>query len=214
MGHFDHRDNDAGGQVWQDNDYRILRCRGCEAVYFQHETTFSEDWNYQIDPFTGEHEQYTESTITHWPPPSKRLRPLWSDDVELDRDLRGLLSEVYVALDNDLKVLAAIGMRTTFDRASEILGVHPELSFKDKLKGLNDAGHIGDGEMTAISVLTDAGSAAAHRGWSPTNTELDTMMEILEGFINRNLVLGNATLKLKGRLPARLPNPQKRVTDH
>jgi hypothetical protein len=124
------------------------------------------------------------------------------------------LSEVYVALDNDLKVLAAIGMRTTFDRASEILGVHPELSFKDKLKGLNDAGHIGDGEMTAISVLTDAGSAAAHRGWSPTNTELDTMMEILEGFINRNLVLGNATLKLKGRLPARLPNPQKRVTDH
>jgi hypothetical protein len=68
--------------------------------------------------------------------------------------------------------------------------------------------------MTAISVLTDAGSAAAHRGWSPTNTELDTMMEILEGFINRNLVLGNATLKLKGRLPARLPNPQKRVTDH
>jgi hypothetical protein len=46
---------------------------------------------------------------------------------EADPDLGGLLTEMYAALNNDLRVLAAIGARTAFDRSSELLGVDASL---------------------------------------------------------------------------------------
>ena len=48
-----------------------------------------------------------------------------------DRSLGKLLAEMYAALDADLRVLAAIAARTVFDRASELLGVNPAMSFQE-----------------------------------------------------------------------------------
>jgi hypothetical protein len=42
-------------------------------------------------------------------------------------------ADTYVALNNDLRILAAIGIRTAFDRASQLLGIAPEKTFADKL---------------------------------------------------------------------------------
>jgi Domain of unknown function (DUF4145) len=62
-------------------------------------------------------------------------------------------------------VLAAIGLRTAFDRASELLGIDPNKTFAGKLSQLVVDGHIGSTEKASLDVLTDAGGAAAHRGW-------------------------------------------------
>jgi hypothetical protein len=87
--------------------------------------------------------------------------------------LEDLLTSVYTALDNDLRVLAAIGLRTAFDRASELLSVDPEKTFADKLSQLMANGDIGSTEKESLDVLTDAGGAAAHRGWKPNPKQLD-----------------------------------------
>src|SRR5438874_868421 len=113
----------------------------------------------------------------YWPSEIARPRPNWLDALH-DRDisLGLLLNEMYTALDSDLRVLAAIGARTAFDRASELLGVNPAIRFQEKLNSLGASGKISLDEEKTLEVLVNAGSAAAHRGWRPKPEELNTML--------------------------------------
>src|SRR5882672_2137367 len=52
-----------------------------------------------------------------------------------------------------------------------------------------------------LDALTDTGSAAAHRGWKPSLEELNTMMSIVEHFLYRTFILGEAAKKLKASVP-------------
>jgi len=165
--------------------YRILRCRGCNAVYFQ-----TDEVAYEPD----------SHKITYWPAPSKRSQPGWISDLQ-DEDLSSLLGEVYIALNNDLCVVCAIGIRTAFDRSSELLGVDPNKHFADKLTELLTLGKIGRDEKETLDILTDAGSAAAHRGWKPEPKELNTMMNIIEAFLHRAFILPADAKKLKETVP-------------
>jgi hypothetical protein len=126
VAHHQSRMADDEAEVWGRIEYRILRCRGCETVYFQRDEIFSEDVDYKVDPHTGEQEGYLPHKITYWPAPSKRKQPDWSSELfAVDSDLDSLFDDIYVALNNDLRVLSAIGIRTAFDRASELLRVDP-----------------------------------------------------------------------------------------
>jgi hypothetical protein len=118
-----------------------------------------------------------------------------------DVDMASLLDEVYVALNNDLRVLAAIGIRTVFDRATELLGVDPGLRFFEKLGGLLSLGVIGKSEKDIFNVLTDAESAAAHRGWKPTPHELDTMISMIENFLYRSFIVKHSANRLRASYP-------------
>ena len=193
----------------QGEAYRILKCSGCDTVFFQHESLHvqSEDWGSSNDPFVcdfdylkdcldylREHDLITYENESYWPLP-KRERPDWQrlPDVALIK----LLESVYTALEQDLRVLAAIGMRTVFDQASEYLGVEPYMSFDKKLDQLVHEGHIGASEKVFLDVLTDAGSAAAHRAWEPDLQQLNTLARIMEHFLQSILLKAEAgTLKL------------------
>lgn len=216
VGHHHSRYYDETSGIWGEVDYRILQCRGCELAYFQKDEIFSEDW--ENDPDTGE--SYIPRKITHWPAPpappapAKRKRPDWaspklelfsgvSELFAIDSDLDSLFDNIYVAMNNDLRVLSAIGIRMTFDRASELLGVDPAKSFAEKLLELVKLGRIGVNEKDTLDILTDAGSAAVHRGWKPGPEELDTMMNIIETFLYRTFILDAAAKRLKQNVPAR-----------
>jgi hypothetical protein len=196
-------DNDEAG-IWGSVEYYILKCRGCETAYFKTSEYCSENIDQRINLVTGQWEGVLEETARYWPSPSKRKKPEWiSDLTAIDWNLKHLFADIYTALDNDLGVLAAIGVRTVFDRASELIGIDPALNFKEKLDELLAMGKIGQDERQTLDVLTDAGSAAAHRGWNPSPEELDTMMAIIEAFLYRTFILGEATKKLKASVPAK-----------
>ena len=181
--------------IWGQVDYRILQCRGCDEIYFQRAEACSEHVDH-----TGEY----QIKATYWPSPLKRPRPFWYNDLMLvDANLHRILKEVYLGLDNGLSVLSATGMRTAFDRATEILGVDPAMTFQEKLEALRDAGKVGATEMEALKVLSDAGSAAAHRGWKPRSGQLSTMMDIVEAFCYRNFFLDGEVGVLKPHIPAK-----------
>jgi len=96
-----------------------------------------------------------------------------------------MTGSIYTALDHDLTVLAATGMRTTFDRASELLGIDPGKPFAKKLDDLVLAGQIGTTERNTSQFL----STPERRGASSMGaeqTELDTMMAILEHFLTEH----------------------------
>lgn len=201
--HVTNEDDDESG-VWFRTDLRLLQCRGCGVAYVQKSTMFSEDQDHHRNPFTGEWETFIPSTITYWPSPARREEPTWLNTIGgFDTDLGNLMNDVYGALNADLRVPAAIALRTVFDRTSELLEVNPAYTFTEKLQALLDQGKISVDEKDTLNILTDAGNAAAHRGWRPSLGELDTMASIIESFLHRTFVLGEAARKLKEGIPPR-----------
>lgn len=174
--------------------FRIVKCRGCDRVFFQQDETM---------PSGGEMVTLTEST---WPAAVARKRPAWLVKVyKYDADLSRLLGSVYTALNNKLDVLAAIGCRTTFDRATHVLGASPEMTFAAKLEWLETKGWIGSSEKEFLEILIEAGSAAAHRGWVPDEDQLNFMMDILEAFVHRIAVSRPHADAIKPKIPLRKP---------
>lgn len=197
-------------EIWWITTHRLLQCRGCESVFVVRENVFSEDEEEFHDPRTGEWHSAPIVRKTYWPSPAKRKQPEWLLDFRVLNDpISSLLDELYSALDGDLRVLAAMGIRTVFDRGSEMLGVDPSLQFNQKLDALKDIGRVSQHERDLLDVLTDAGGAAAHRGWKPSLHDLTTMMDILEAFLHRNLVLGDAAAALRSRVPAKPARTKK-----
>ncbi|WP_187429643.1 hypothetical protein ROLI_024400 [Roseobacter fucihabitans] len=211
----EHKDEFHGGGAgfdFQANTfYRVLECRGCGQHYFKSTSSNSEDYFHYYDPETGEEEtEYTE-TVHYWPPAAKRRSPEWVAEIGFeDRVLGSLFNDVYTALDNNLGVLAAIGMRTVFDRASELLKIDPAKTFQQKLNELKAGDHITEKEKTVLGALIDAGSAAAHRGWQPKPKQLDAMMTILEAFLHRAFLLEDIGAELGKGVPKRQPKGAKK----
>jgi len=197
-----HRESD--GDVSASTDHRILQCPACETIYHQTNSTCSEDWDVIQNPQTGDDEMIYAETIVHWPPPAKRLRPTWLDKLpSVDTDLYRLMSEVYSGVEENLDVLAAIGIRTAFDRGAELLSIDPAKRFTEKLDDLVAFGFIGSTEKDSLSVMTEAGNASAHRGWKPTSEQLETMLQIIESFVHRNFILRHDVSNLKNAVPAK-----------
>ena len=199
--------------------YRLLVCRGCDAAYFQTEEVSleSDDWvcdddGQSVDPVRGK--------LVHYPSPMKRERPKWADKFLVDRllaefgiseigNLWRLFDDIYGCLNASLPIPAAIAIRTTFDKATEFLGITPDDTFAKKLTALFDLGKICEDERDVLNVLVDAGSAAAHRGWRPEPKELDTLISLIETFLHRTFVLGEAARQLKASVPRKPQRPPK-----
>jgi len=198
-------------QAW--TSWYILECRGCEYIFVQKVDTNSEDHEpfYEEDGSVGYELLENRS---YWPAVSKRKKPDWllNFGVSFDeaKGLNEALIEVYGALNSDLNMLAAIGIRTVYDIASEILGVDPNLSFKQKLDSLVKLGGIGALDVDRIETIIDAGSASVHRGWRPNSNDLNTMMDVLEHFIEKLFIapvrekrLSDDAAKVKKSVPTR-----------
>jgi hypothetical protein len=211
-----------GSGIWFRSTYSILRCLGCDRRYIRLVQLCSEDTELDDDPETGELIEVIKEQVTYWPSPSssppraRRPRPAWlgfayDDHPELSigfasdyPELATLLGELYTALDNGLQTLATIGMRTVFDCASQKLGTDPNQSFTEKLKELTAGNKIGGEEREMLSVLADAGSAAAHRGWKPTEDDIDHLIGALENFLERAFVLKHNIRRVKKNIPTRV----------
>lgn len=203
----EYRSHDFASEAY----YKILECRGCGQYYFKSSSSNSEDYNYYFDEETGAEAREDIETIQYWPPAAKRRPPEWVDDIYFeDRVLGSLLNVVYTALSNNLGVLAAIGMRTVFDRASKLLRIDHEKTFQQKLNDLKSCDHITNKDVKILNALIDAGSAAAHRGWQPKPKQLDDMMKILESFLHRAFLLEEIGFELNKEVPKRRSKSDKR----
>jgi hypothetical protein len=211
VAHYKHSDSIEEHGVDFVTYHRILKCRGCETVYYQKAVSCSENISARVNPVTGEWEDYQYEDITHYPEPIKRERPKWAEWLEIENpQLSNLnLGDVYGALNCGLHVPAAIAARTTFDVASAALDIDPAITFEEKLDALAENGHIGPKDKQFLDVLTKAGNAAAHRGWRPTGTQLDTIISILENFLQSTFVLSTKADALKADIPKK-PKRQKK----
>lgn len=87
-----------------------------------------------------------------------------------------------------------------------MLEIRPALTFDAKLKELKSAGWIGDTEYEILKVVTDAGNAAAHRGWQPDDVQIFHLVQAMEVFLQRAFIVGKLALSIKEKIP---PKPQR-----
>ncbi|WP_067319577.1 DUF4145 domain-containing protein [Mesorhizobium sp. AA23] len=212
-GHHKDYGQEGDGYIQWWIDWYILQCRGCDHIFVQKSSADSENIH-QFYNELGEPDSEHIETLSYWPALSKRQKPEWLDDFGVhigDADeLEQAIREVYGALDADLPILAAIGMRTCFDVAAILLGVEDNLPFAKKLDELVRLQKIGGVDKDRLALLVDAGSASVHRGWKPKPKELETLAEILEHFVfeafvapSRRSRLDAEAKKLEGNVPSR-----------
>ncbi|NJB76079.1 DUF4145 domain-containing protein [Thalassospira tepidiphila] len=178
------------------------------------ETCYSQEDDFYVVPLPDGQEDYIHNeTKDYFPKPQKWEPPEWVNDLlDTDKhiDLRTVLREVYNCLNTNSLILVTIGIRTCFDIASDILGIDQNLSFAQKIKILGESGAIADAAVKEINILVQAGNAAAHRGWSPSDNQIRLLLEILELFLVKAVVniendndRAKALEELENAIPAR-----------
>lgn len=216
-GHHREGGGDSNFDWWK--NWFLLVCCGCEHVFAQSVYSDSESY-YPVGYDRDGNTEYDSDAVTQsWPARFKRNRPDWLNtlghEIQHDRadDLASCLLQVYQALDHDLNTLAAIGIRTSFDIAAEILGVDPDNAFTDKLKDMEKAGHLTPTQRDDFDVLINAGSASAHRGWNPKFEDLDPLVDTLENFVNDKFVVPGLRKKAAegiAKVRSKVPNRKRK----
>jgi hypothetical protein len=194
--------NGSDGEVSWNDTFDVLECCGCNNLSVQRSYWFSEWDLFDQDPLTGQPRLIPGIKVTNWPPTTKRNKPDWVDNLE-DDVLRRVIDEVYAALNSGLIVLASIGTRTLIDRAMFLRVGDPKGGFAEKLNLMVDKGHIGTDEREILEAVTDAGSAATHRGFVPRAEHLGTIVATTENFLHREFILKTAAGEVRTATPSR-----------
>ncbi|MBV9036295.1 MAG: DUF4145 domain-containing protein [Acidobacteriaceae bacterium] len=179
----------------------ILECCGCETLSFRQTEWLSEWDEFIVNEDTGE-EELRRGTLTYvYPPALARRLPSWIDELK-DDVLKKVVAEVYSNLHEDNLITAAIGARILIDRVMTLL-VGDVGGFDEKLKEMVKQNVISATEKTLLEAVTDAGNAAAHRGYSPKSQHLHTIMDTIENLLHRMFVLSNAAAVVRTAVPPR-----------
>jgi hypothetical protein len=186
---------------WSDT-YDILECLGCNNLSVRHTFWFSEWDQFDTDPQTGHPRLLPGTKEAYWPPQTTRRKPVWVENLS-DDVLRRVIDEVYGALNHGQIVLASIGLRTLLDRAMFLRLGDGVGGFTARLKLMVEKGHIGNDEREILEIITDAGNAAAHRGFAPSYNALGTIAEAVESLLHREFVLKTAAGEVKEETPKR-----------
>lgn len=157
--------------------YEVLKCAGCGDPVFRKRYYFSEWQSWDPDDHSGVVYQ-----DTYYPPRMFRQPPEWR--TELPEDIQAPLSELYVALQNGLLILASIGARVVLDVAISGLSI-PDATYKERLEKLQSRGHVSADERELLETLVEVGGAAAHRSHKITSDDLVVIVDILESVLEK-----------------------------
>lgn len=172
---------------WNQSNHSINRCRGCDKVFHVIRDLFSENVYHVGYDHNDDPEVVEDYTYKYWPDIPKRSEPAWFSSLK-QPELEQILHEVYIGFDQELLILSSAGIRTAFDKGTEIVGADPAITFDEKLDYLVDKELITKPERGRLGILVESGNASNHRGWKPKKAQVDTLLDILESFI-QNAIL-------------------------
>lgn len=152
-------------------DYKLLRCRGCDSVSLRHES-----WSNDYGP---------ESYISYYPSARSRNLPEW---IEGEYGLRFILSQtfvpnllrqIYSAYHAGSYALAAMGIRALVEQVM-IDKVGDNGTFIANLSKFHDAGYLSSAQRNFLEVTLELGHAAIHRGYEPTAEDIRRSLDMTE----------------------------------
>lgn len=112
------------------------------------------------------------------------------------------MNELYVALQNDCHAASSMLMRAIFEHAM-IDKAGDQGSFSKNLSMFEELGFIGTKQAEVVSSMLEAGHASIHRAFVPKQSDIITLVGILEGILEVIYVHVPKAAELKKRIPAR-----------
>lgn len=185
---------------WGIQEYEMLKCRGCGSVKIRYREWSSEDYDVQG--------QLTPRTV-YYPPAVFRTEPKWLTDLSIEAgfdegNIYDLLKEIYVALRNDQRTLAAMGIRALLERIM-IEKVGDKGSFSENLISFEKAGYVSRLQRERLETILEAGHAAIHRLYKPSMEDSVTLVDIAESIVESLYIHGDKVDRLKKAIPPRAP---------
>lgn len=179
--------------------YEMLKCSGCGSIKLRH-----------IEWCSANHDEDGNlvPTIDYYPSSIFRPSPRWLLDFMLEVDFfndgnpYNLLIEIYVALRNDQRALAAMGIRALLESIM-IEKVGDQGTFSANLKKFAAAGYVSRMQLERLETILEAGHAAIHRLYKPSEEDLITLVDITESIVESIYIHGKKVEKLKGKIPSR-----------
>lgn len=169
---------DTGIKIWEISIFEMIKCCGCENIELRHTFEFSENIDDEGRPI---------ATISYYPPAIYRKLPRWfhksififglKDDL-----IAGLLYEINVALQNDSKRLAAMGVRALIEHIM-IDKIEDQGSFRKNVAKFHEKGFISMVQKKILLTILEAGHAAIHRSYNPSEEDLTTLIDVAESVI-------------------------------
>jgi hypothetical protein len=164
--------------------------------------------------YTSPHSQ----NVTYYPSPVSRVLPDWIFDFEIglvggeeEQMIGQLLQEVYAAGRGGQYRLAAMGIRSVLEHVI-ITKVGDHQTFRKNLEQFCDAGYISLMQRDALNESLEAGHAATHRFFNPTQQDLDILLNITEGILAAIYIHPDQAEFLSKRVPPRVtPKSGKKV---
>lgn len=162
----------------------LLECQVCQQTRLR--VSF---WNSENE----------DGPVFFYPPLSKHKAPAWLKDLPVE--YKDLAQQIYPALDAESYSLALMGARALLDL---YISRHSPVSndFKKKLEELQQRGALSAKQIEILWPTFDAGSAAAHRGYLPSEENVITALQVVENLLQQD-VLGVKTQQLRSDTPAR-----------
>lgn len=190
-------DGDEQHEISGGDEYALIRCAGCDTIHLKHESWFSEDWD----------EDGPIIKTVYYPPSIARRRPNWLGDPNGpffwgETEIEKLLAEIYSALQNDSRRLAAMGIRALLEAIMiEQVGDSGQIGANvDKFLA---EGHVAKKHQDIFrDRLIEAGHAAMHRKHVPSSADIDILLEITESII-ASIYVHPHKAKSIGAIPAR-----------
>ena len=149
------------------NIYKVFRCPGCRSLTIFHQAGLSEDW---VHPDQ-------EAPIEIFYPPREKVKA----DVYyslLPKKVNTVYNETINAINNDLNILGALGLRTLVEAIGKEFGLGSKL--KVIIKGFAEQSHLTETQTKHLDFLRDIGNAATHEVYIPSDEELISAFNIIE----------------------------------
>jgi hypothetical protein len=169
----------------------VLQCAGCETVVLRRTTSTRRP---------GE-DHAINVRDAYFPPTTSRRVPIWLDDLGDDTS-RDLLDQIYVATQNGLNRLAAMGIRALVEHVM-VKEVGDQGSFGANLRAFHESGHISAAAKGVFEVILEAGHATMHRAYDPSDQDIDTLLDTVETMLEQVYIHPIRAEEMKGRIPPR-----------
>jgi hypothetical protein len=177
--------------------YAMIECCGCARISMGYQRVWKDDGSVDNDFF---------------PSPVSRKEPDWvywvwlgqwrtSSEQEAAK-LMFLLKEVYQAVHGSQYRLAAMGIRALLEQVM-IMKVGDLPTFNEKLDAFQGDGYISAIQRESMRATLDVGDAAMHRGFVPTEQDLNVALDVVEGVMAPIFGHANEARALAKRVPPR-----------
>jgi hypothetical protein len=120
----------------------------------------------------------------------------------LPERLGNLLSEVYLAINHNLLTLASMGLRAVIDMVC-VEQVGDKGNFREKLTALCKLEIISSRQLGVLLTVVDAGNASAHRGFTPNESDIGIVLDVVEHLLSSVYVHPKGAAELAKNTPAR-----------